>query len=258
MTPRIGTPSLTASSSRIRATSAAPSLGTSPSAARWKGRDCPVGLTAPSSRNPRCTSGRSGQLTAPATMRLAVPSRSRSQPSLIAYSAEAQAASRAKPPAPRPSARAAIWAGRPEENRLRGSAPGDGRPSRQICSAKVTRPADGYDRLPSTRPASGRGVPLWPASRRACRAACRTHRCSGSSRMMSPASIAKPVASNDASKSRTSPPPEAGSRLHRPTAMFSQKVPGSSAPGKTQPRPTIAIGSCSTSMPPVVAGKHSG
>src|SRR5258708_11193190 len=67
--------------------------------------------------------------------------------------------------------------------------------------------------------------------------------------MISSASTAKPAASKDASKSRTNPPPDAGSRLHRPAAMFSQNVSGSNAPGTTQPRPTIATGSCSTSMP---------
>ena len=122
ITPRIETPAVTASDSRISATTAAPSLGTSPSAARWNGRDCPVGLAAPAQKPP-WTSGRSGQLTPPAIIRSAVPSCSRSQPSLIAYRAEAQAASSAKAPAPRLE-RAGREVGRRALNRTGRARPG--------------------------------------------------------------------------------------------------------------------------------------
>jgi hypothetical protein len=80
-----------------------------------------VRLTADRPQNPTCRNRLSARLTAPATMRSAVPSWRRSQASLTAYREEAQAASSAKAPAPIPRALAAKCAGSPEEKRLRAS-----------------------------------------------------------------------------------------------------------------------------------------
>ncbi len=149
ITPRTGVPPASASASRIRATNPAPSPCSNPSASRWKGRLRPDLLTADRPQNPTCRNRLSTRLTAPASIRSAVLSCRRSHASLIAYSEEAQAASSAKAPAPRPSARAAKWAGSPEEKRLRASGrvrrPPVSRASRtcgswaesQTCSAKA-------------------------------------------------------------------------------------------------------------------------
>jgi hypothetical protein len=120
MMPSTVRPARTASRWRIRATNPAPSPGIMPSARRSKGRGRPLRLSAPSEANPTWICGPAAALTAPASIRSAAPSCSRSQAILIAYSEEAHAASRPNPPAPRPSACAARAIGVPEQKRSEG------------------------------------------------------------------------------------------------------------------------------------------
>ena len=155
ITPRIRSPALTASRSRFSTTSAAPSAGTSPSASRWKGRLRPLRLIAWSAQKPTWMNRSSARFTAPASIRSACSSCSRSQASLIAYSEEAQAASSAKAPAPSPRALASRCAGSPDMNRFSGwtpSAPGGAWPSSQTDSAKADNALDGKERFPITAP----------------------------------------------------------------------------------------------------------
>ncbi len=273
-TPRTGTPTATASPSRISARRATPSAGTSPSAPRWNGLLRPDGLSAPRTSNPEWMISPSQPLTAPASMRSAVPSCSRSQAILAAYSAEAQAASRASDPPRRPRAFAAVCAHIPEQKRARASAAlgttgraarRSGRSASQIRSAYAARLRLGYPRLPRMSPV--RAGRAWsPASRSAARPACSTHCSAGSYAATCSASTSKPSGSKTSAKPLTRPavaiapggdavpaPSAVGGRRHssgrtasrltRPEAMLSQNCPGLSAPGSTHPRPTTAIGS---------------
>jgi hypothetical protein len=84
ITPSTRSPAARASASRLSATIPAPSAGTSPSASLLNGRHRPVLLIAASAENPACRISGSAALIAPASIRSADPSCSRSHASLIA------------------------------------------------------------------------------------------------------------------------------------------------------------------------------
>jgi hypothetical protein len=84
ITPRIRSPSRTASSRRRNITSAQPSAGTRPSASAWNGRERPVLLIAWSAQKPMWMKRSSARLTAPAIIASASPRASTSHASAIA------------------------------------------------------------------------------------------------------------------------------------------------------------------------------